>query len=78
MAFNPTRRLALTLEAVLRVTLVHELGRWFFTLVSRYQFQITYCNRFTKYSGGGPYSVSPDFLDAFSSQNFKRFSPLIS
>ena len=52
MAFNPTRRLALTLEAVLRVTLVHELGRWFFTLVSRYQFQITYSNRFAKYSGG--------------------------
>jgi len=36
MAFDPRRRLALALEALLRATLVHELSHWIFTLVSLY------------------------------------------
>jgi hypothetical protein len=36
MAFDPNRRLALALEAVLRATLAHEFSHWIFTLVSKY------------------------------------------
>ena len=38
IAFNKNGRLALSLETVLRATLVHELAHWFSSLVSNYFF----------------------------------------
>lgn len=70
MAFDPKRRLALALEAVLRATLAHEFSHWIFTLVSKYYLQSIQC--IYKVQSVGPHSQ--EYLDAFNQQNLSSLS----